>query len=110
MDVAHADQIDGDFAPAVAPSVSSVELEGEAVLYDEATETVHRLNPTAALAWACFDGSATIDELASDMAAVFGADEASVQADLVVLCRRLGGLGLLAGVAANTAKPAGETA
>ena len=59
--------------------MTGVELDGEAVLFDEARYELHVLNPTAAAVWACCDGAQTLDEMAAELANVFGApvDEVS---------------------------------
>lgn len=88
-------QIDGRFVPSPTDAVATVELDGEAVLYDEVTAAVHVLNPTATLVWSCLDGRSSLDEIAGDLATVFGADMASVSSEVLVLVRQLGAKGLL---------------
>ena len=95
------DHIDGTFVPIPRPTVVGVELDGEAVLYDEATESVHQLNPTATIAWSCFDGSGTLDELIADVASVYEVGAEVVHAGMLELTRELGRKGLLEGVAAR---------
>ena len=56
------------------------------------------LNESASIVWHCFDGSGTIDEIAVDIADVFGASVEGVRADVVALVREVGGAGFLAGV------------
>ena len=46
--------IDDGFAPTRAPSAYTVELDGEAVLYDEVADRLHLLNHTATLLWTLF--------------------------------------------------------
>lgn len=57
--------------PKVRAALSVVELDGEAVLYDPDSMDVHRLNQTATLILGLLDGTATVDELATDVAEVF---------------------------------------
>jgi hypothetical protein len=92
------DDIDETFLPRAAAHVASVELDGEAVLYDEDRETVHLLSPTATVLWNCFDGSGTIGEIAADVADAYGADVAAVREDIVRVARDLGRQNLLDGV------------
>ena len=92
------DELDGAFAPLARTTVATVELDGEAVLYDETTLAVHRLSPVGTLVWHCFDGTTTIDQLAADLADAFRAEPAAVHHDVVELTRKLGGLGLLDGI------------
>lgn len=86
--------IDGDFAPAPA-TVASVELDGETVLFDEQSGTIHELSRTATLIWRCLDGSSTVDDIAADMSDVFGMDLERMQGELIEFVRELGRKGLL---------------
>ena len=52
--------VDEAFVPARSPAVHTVEIDGEAVLLDQAAERLHHLNATAALVWACLDGRSTL--------------------------------------------------
>jgi len=54
------------------PGVHSVELDKEAVLYDEPTGRLHMLNPSATLIWTCLDADVTGGELAAELADAFG--------------------------------------
>jgi len=96
-----ASRLHGASTPRPRPGLASVELDGERVVLDEASGALHLLDPVASVVWSCLDGSATIDELVVDLAAGFGADADEVGADVLGLVRRLGGLGLLEGVAAD---------
>lgn len=100
--------IDSSFVPRPCSEVTTVELDGEAVLYDERTHTAHVLNGTAAVLWSCFDGSASLAEIIGDVADVYGAPAAMVEEDVVGLARRLGSQGLLDGVAGES-DPAEDT-
>ena len=95
----HPDEIDGSFSPRPRSGVAAVELDGEAVLYDEATGRTNLLNPTATAVWFCFDGSGTIDEVVADVAAAFGASVHQVRQDVLGLARELGRQGFLEGLA-----------
>lgn len=53
--------------PCVRDDLTVVELDGDAVIYDERNGDVHRLNPTATLVFSMLDGSTTLDELARDL-------------------------------------------
>ena len=79
-----------------------MELDGEAVILDEARTRLHHLNPSATVVWACCDGSATVAELARDVAAEFGTDPDAARVEVLALARELGAAGLLAGVDADT--------
>ena len=98
-DTIPADAVDATFVPRQSRFVASVELDGEAVLYDSITHALHVLNPSASVLWACFDGSGTIAELADDLAEAYRADRAIVLDDTVATVRQLGRAGLLVGIA-----------
>ena len=97
--------IDGAFRPRRADSVAFTELDGETVLYDESTGGTHLLNPTASVLWQCFDGDASLDELAADVADAYGIDPAAAADDVRAVARSLGELGVLAGVRGTRVEP-----
>jgi hypothetical protein len=70
-----------DERPKVRDDLTVVELDGEAVIYDEINGDLHRLNPTATLVFSLLDGSATLEELAHDIADAYSmpVDEVIVQ-------------------------------
>jgi hypothetical protein len=96
------------FVPARPAAVLTIELDGEAVLLDERENRLHHLNHTAALLWLCFDGHASLAELAVELSEALGTDADRVLADVVAVARRLGAEGLLDGVAADPRPPGGE--
>lgn len=93
-----ADAIDGAFRPRLRSTVASVELDGEAVLYDTDSGHTHLLNPTATVIWGCLDGETTVDELIADLAVEYGVDAPVIAAEVVELIKRFGEQGLLVGV------------
>jgi hypothetical protein len=93
------DTIDAGFAAARSPHVYAVEIDGEAVLLDEANQRIHHLNHTGALLWSLIDGRATLAVLAAELADELGGSEAHITGDLVTITRELGAEGLLDGVA-----------
>ena len=94
-------EIRGAFIPRQRPSVATVEVDDEAVLYDEASERLHVLNPTAAVIWSCCDGTLTVDELVGALAEAYGTDEVSITADVHAVLASFADEGLLDGVAAR---------
>jgi hypothetical protein len=84
-------------APAAKPTVVSVEVGGERVLLDTETGKLHLLDRVASVVWPFLDGTATVDELAADVADAFGEPVERVRADLGALVGRLAEEGLLAG-------------
>ncbi len=90
--------VDEGFVPLPGPAVHTVEIDGEAVLLDQAAERLHHLNATATLVWACLDGRSSLRQIAEDLGAGLGAPVDTVLADTVAVIRRLGDEGLLDGV------------
>jgi hypothetical protein len=56
---------------------------------------VHALDPVATLVWRCCDGSASVAEIAADLAVGFAVDAATVQRDVEATVADLDRLGLL---------------
>jgi PqqD family protein of HPr-rel-A system len=86
-------------APKRVPWVAAVELDGETVLFDERSGRMHLLDAVATVVWQRLDGSATLDSLARDLSAAFGAGEDRVRADVTAFLRQLERERLLEGVA-----------
>ncbi len=75
--------------------VLAEELDGEMVLLDERTGTVHVLNASAALVWKGCDRPADLGELAGSLAAAHEADPTTVERDVLALGRQLLAMGLV---------------
>jgi hypothetical protein len=82
--------------PRRKPGVADVEIEGERVLYDSATQAVARLDPVGALLWVALDGEGTVADFAADTAAAFDADPDVALAQVQRLLRQLDDRGFLA--------------
>ena len=67
------------------------------VLYDEATGTMCVLSPAATVVWCCFDGDATLGEIAADVSDAYGTGLAGVLDELHALARALAENGMLEG-------------
>jgi hypothetical protein len=72
-----------------AAAVHTVEIDGEAVLLDEGNDRLHHLNPTAAILWSCFDGDATVGQLATEASEELGSPFDTVLADTLAVVRDL---------------------
>lgn len=96
--------------PLVRADLAIVELDGEAVIYDERNGTLHHLNPTATLVLGLCDGSSTIPELAADLSDAFQVEFEDVRAQLDQLVSRMRDQGLLepGGQAADETGDAGQ--
>jgi PqqD family protein of HPr-rel-A system len=65
--------------PKVRDDLTVVELDGEAVIYDEQTADLHHLNPTATIVFGLCDGTATMAQIATDISEAFGVPETEVE-------------------------------
>lgn len=86
-----------DDRPRVRENLTVVELDGEAVIYDELNGDLHRLNPTATLVFSLLDGSATLDELGRDIADAYGMPVEEVGPQVRELASQLAASHLLVG-------------
>lgn len=72
-----------------------IELDGEAVVYDEATGNLHHLNQTAALVFSLCDGTGTARELSVDIADAYGLGVDQIEPQVRSLLRTLKREGLV---------------
>lgn len=72
-----------------SPDVEWVEIEGEVVAWNETTETLHLLDPTAGLVYQLLDGRSSLAEIVSDLAAAFDGDVGQVERDVLRLASSL---------------------
>jgi Coenzyme PQQ synthesis protein D (PqqD) len=93
-----------DVRPRVRSDLTVVELDGEAVIYDERNGDLHRLNPTAALVFSLLDGSSTLDELARDVGEAFSMPVGEIEGQLQALVVQFGQSHLLVGSEPPTAE------
>lgn len=91
-------QIAANYAPDAVDGATILSVAGTSYLLHAPTRAVHRLNDSGQLIWQLFDGTATIEDLAADVADVFGASQPAISGDLVAFVRSLGEGGLLKGV------------
>jgi hypothetical protein len=93
----NAEELDRGSSPRRGHDVHTVVLDGEAVLLDERENHLHVLNHTATLLWQLYDGSTTLEALASEISDELGLDHEAIVADLVAMTRHLAQEGLLYG-------------
>jgi hypothetical protein len=72
----------------VREGLTVVELDGEAVVYDEETMDLHHLNPTATIVFRLCDGTETISQIAGDISAAFAVPLEEVEPQIRGLLRR----------------------
>ena len=83
--------------PKVRNELAVVELDGEAVIYDEESGDLHHLNPTATIVFSLCDGTATVKELSSEIATAFGVPLDDVELQVRALLRQFRKSDLLQG-------------
>jgi PqqD family protein of HPr-rel-A system len=81
--------------PKVRADLTVVELDHEAVVYDEASGDLHHLNPTATVVFGLCDGTSTAKELSADISEAFGVSLEEVEPQVRRLVRELRKAGLL---------------
>ena len=72
-----------------------IELDGEAVVYDEGTGNLHHLNETATLVFSLCDGTGTARDLSVDIAHAYGIGVDEVEPQVRALLRTLKRQGLV---------------
>ena len=82
--------------PMIREGLTVVELDGEAVIYDEETSDLHHLNPTATIVFGLCDGSATIADISTDISEAFGVPADEVEGQVRTLIRQFRKAKLLA--------------
>ena len=75
-------------------------FEGEAVVFREATKSIHRLNASAAAVWVCCDGETTVAEMVAELGEVFATSANETEQVVLEALGQLAELGLLAGTGA----------
>jgi len=88
-------EIVASYVPRGRSDVGVAQRDGNHVLVDRSAGTVHVLNETAAVIWACLDGSGTIGEIANDLAEVFARDPREVLDSIVDTVKGFARAGLL---------------
>jgi Coenzyme PQQ synthesis protein D (PqqD) len=83
--------------PITRGDLAIVELDGEAVIYDERTGNLHRLNRTATLVFGLCDGSATVKTMSDDVAGLVNVPADEIERQIRSLLRSLRKAGLLDG-------------
>jgi PqqD family protein of HPr-rel-A system len=98
--------------PAVKPKfrqdLTVVELDGEAVIYDDESGELHHLNPTATIVFNLCDGTATIKELSAEIAAAFSQPADEVERQVRTLLREFRKVNLLDGNLMDGKSPKGK--
>jgi hypothetical protein len=83
--------------PRVREDLEIVELDGEAVIYDEATRELHHLNPTATIVLSLCDGTLAVKEMVAEISGAFGMAAAELEPQVRRVVREFRKAGLLNG-------------
>jgi PqqD family protein of HPr-rel-A system len=81
--------------PKVRDDLAIVEIEGEAIVYDDQNGQLHHLNPTATVVFNLCDGQSTVKEFAADIADVYSLPPGDVERQVRALIRAFRESGLL---------------
>jgi hypothetical protein len=79
----------GLFVPTRRDGISQVGVDGELVLLDTATGTLHVLNRVAAAVWSELDGKRDLEEIVARLSAAAGAEPERVREDVIALLDQL---------------------
>jgi hypothetical protein len=89
--------------PRARDDLTVVELDGEAVIYDEERHDLHHLHPTATIVFGLCDGTSTMKEMSVDIAEAFEVPVGEVEPEVRALIRRFRTSGLLSSGRSATA-------
>jgi PqqD family protein of HPr-rel-A system len=81
--------------PRIRENLHVVELDGEAVVYDERTGDLHHLNAVASLVLDLCDGTSTVHDVAGDVASVVQDAPPDIERHVRACIRQLRAVGLL---------------
>jgi PqqD family protein of HPr-rel-A system len=84
-----------DYVPRRHANVLELDLEDGLILYDRDSSLVHHLNPSARIVWFLCDGSASVRELAQEIADEYGLDPGPIRSQVADLVGELDAVGLL---------------
>ena len=87
----------GDSTPAPHESIRTGLFGTEVVLHDRRSDVTHQMNPAASAVWLCLDGKTAVSNIVDELAGVFGAPRADVEAGVRDILSDLNGLGALRG-------------
>jgi hypothetical protein len=91
--------------PRPAPSTAGVEVDGERVLLDRNSGSLHVLNDVGAEIWARVDGSRTFGSIVDELSEAFQAETERVAPDVQQFLAQLARLGLIEGWQAGADDP-----
>lgn len=81
--------------PKTRDDLTVVELDGEAVVYDERNGAIHHLNSSATIVWLLCDGITSEESISESIAGTFSLDEVEVSNQVSDALRSFVDAGLL---------------
>jgi hypothetical protein len=96
-------QVGSYYRPRRVRDVLALDMGDGYILYDPGGSLVHHLNPSAGIVWHLADGSATVEQLAEDIAVELGVDGKEVRQQVTSLIAELDALGVLEDARAGAA-------
>ncbi len=84
-----------DYVPQRAADVFELDMEDGFILFNHDSSLVHHLNPSAAVVWQLCDGSASVAQLAAEIAEEFGLDRGQIQGQVAAVIAEFDALGLV---------------
>lgn len=88
--------LDGD-RPTATDGIETAVFDGEAVLFDERTQMVHRLSAVAAATWLFCDGKTPVSDMLTELAEIFDQQAETLRDHLCAALGLLADEGLLRG-------------
>jgi PqqD family protein of HPr-rel-A system len=92
-----------DYVPRRTQDVLELDMGDGLILFDHGSSLVHHLNPSAGIVWRLAEGSASVEELAGDIARELGGDEEEVRHQVASLIAELEALGVVEDAGAQAA-------
>jgi PqqD family protein of HPr-rel-A system len=83
------------YVPRRHANVLELDLEDGLILYDRDSSLVHHLNPSARIVWFLCDASASVRQLAQEIADEYGLEPGPIRLQVADLVGELDALGLL---------------
>ncbi|HEX9123131.1 MAG TPA: HPr-rel-A system PqqD family peptide chaperone [Actinomycetota bacterium] len=87
--------VPADYVPVKASDVLELDMEDGFILFNHDSSLVHHLNPSAAIIWQLCDGSASVVELADDIADEFKLEPAEARGQVAGVVAEFEALGLV---------------
>jgi hypothetical protein len=85
----------GRLAAKTRPDLTVVEIEGEALVYDDVGGALHHLNPAATMVFGLCDGTRSATRITAEIAEACGADAREVARHVRTVIKQFGEAGLM---------------